>query len=103
PLTTTPDIYPLSLHDALPISKFAAEGQLRALRRAALGVAVHRAAGHQPALLALSHPPRRPPHQPFPAHRPRPDPYRAGARRERADRKSTRLNSSHLVISYAVF
>src|SRR2546426_5927851 len=28
---------------------------------------------------------------------------RAGRRRLRADRKSTRLNSSHLVISYAVF
>src|SRR2546426_7234798 len=27
----------------------------------------------------------------------------AGARPQRADRKSTRLNSSHLVISYAVF
>src|SRR5256885_2450502 len=27
----------------------------------------------------------------------------AGARRTREDRKSTRLNSSHLVISYAVF
>src|SRR5947207_14280000 len=33
------------------------------------------------------HPPRRPRHR----------------RRERADRKSTRLNSSHTVISYAVF
>src|SRR2546426_5479828 len=28
---------------------------------------------------------------------------RAGKRREARDRKSTRLNSSHLVISYAVF
>src|SRR5256885_4317421 len=28
---------------------------------------------------------------------------RHGARRRRRDRKSTRLNSSHLVISYAVF
>src|SRR5256885_10159409 len=28
---------------------------------------------------------------------------RAGARHHRRDRKSTRLNSSHLVISYAVF
>src|SRR2546426_3663903 len=30
-------------------------------------------------------------------------PIRRSARRTRRDRKSTRLNSSHLVISYAVF
>src|SRR2546426_1943597 len=29
--------------------------------------------------------------------------HRSSGRRERLDRKSTRLNSSHLVISYAVF
>src|SRR2546426_7347983 len=29
--------------------------------------------------------------------------HRRGLRRARGDRKSTRLNSSHLVISYAVF
>src|SRR2546426_29944 len=29
--------------------------------------------------------------------------YEMGIRKKRADRKSTRLNSSHLVISYAVF
>src|SRR2546426_9109456 len=50
----------------------------------------------------------------FPAHRPalRPAPPRVapfvsllpcGACRRELDRKSTRLNSSHLVISYAVF
>src|SRR3989454_4476322 len=33
----------------------------------------------------------------------RPLPPAAGGRHARADRKSTRLNSSHLVISYAVF
>src|SRR5256885_13611233 len=32
-----------------------------------------------------------------------PAPTRCRWRRRRADRKSTRLNSSHLVISYAVF
>src|SRR6266566_7170639 len=31
------------------------------------------------------------------------EPRLEGRRRRRADRKSTRLNSSHLVISYAVF
>src|SRR5436190_14521776 len=33
----------------------------------------------------------------------RPDPPRTRLRRQRRDRKSTRLNSSHTVISYAVF
>src|SRR5256885_12600215 len=42
----------------------------------------------------------RPPRPPRPDDR-RDRPY--GQRDERPDRKSTRLNSSHLVISYAVF
>src|SRR5262249_58026322 len=37
-------------------AQFAAKGQVRPLRRAALRLAVHRAAVDQPALLALSHP-----------------------------------------------
>src|SRR5438309_7088613 len=68
--TTTTEIYTLSLHDALPISRDARLGERdRALPRIA------------------------------------PD-LHVGARtnRERAgDRKSTRLNSSHSSISYAVF
>src|SRR3989454_8011104 len=40
----------------------------------------------------------RPPPEPQPAHR-----ARRSAGRDPRDRKSTRLNSSHLVISYAVF
>src|SRR2546428_13863783 len=63
--TATTEIYTLSLHDALPIS--------RRLRRPALARGRHRHA---------------------PGH--------ARARRA-ADRKSTRLNSSHDQISYAVF
>src|SRR5947208_1946817 len=59
---TTPDIYTLSLHDALPIS-------LRDERRDAFHVMGH---GED-------------------VERPEPD------------RKSTRLNSSHQIISYAVF
>src|SRR2546422_1347568 len=78
--TATTEIYTLSLHDALPIS--------------------HR-------------------HHEEAAHRPTPErdlqrPVETGARRarradvrphgdEHADRKSTRLNSSHGYISYAVF
>src|SRR5256885_12489649 len=74
--TATTEIYTLSLHDALPIS-----------RR-----------------------PRRP--APGRDSSPRPRGARCAARRRAraargipgaADRKSTRLNSSHLVISYAVF
>src|SRR6202012_6292694 len=59
--TATTEIYPLSLHDALPIWRFA--------RRTGSFLAEIRRGG------------------------------RAGTR----DRKSTRLNSSHTVISYAVF
>src|SRR5438034_11336870 len=69
--TATPEIYTLSLHDALPISSAHSR---RAQQR--LG----------------------------------PGPWRQGAGRPCAisppgilDRKSTRLNSSHTVISYAVF
>src|SRR2546430_17465100 len=64
--TATTEIYTLSLHDALPISRAT---RTRAARRA----------------------PRRPPRRSPPA---------PGGRR---DRKSTRLNSSHSQISYAVF
>src|SRR2546426_1565566 len=72
--TATTEIYTLSLHDALPISKVCRVGAQ--LERAASGAAAGRGAdGHRPV-------PRHP---------------------SGRDRKSTRLNSSHLVISYAVF
>src|SRR5256885_12201610 len=59
--TATTEIYTLSLHDALPISREAQPGAHSFGQR------------------------------------------RHDQQRERKDRKSTRLNSSHLVISYAVF
>src|SRR5438132_10067498 len=62
--TTTTIIYPLSLHDALPISSLLDRRPHGGRRTAA---------------------------------------RQAGERRARPDRKSTRLNSSHTVISYAVF
>src|SRR3989337_4193709 len=66
--TATPEIYPLSLHDALPISRpVRADSRRRGQRPDLVGLAAH--------LLV-----RRP-----------------------LDRKSTRLNSSHGSISYAVF
>src|SRR3712207_9468815 len=81
--TATTEIYTLSLHDALPISlrlEGRAAGGARAPHAAPLG---HRRAGG--------------------GHR-RPQGHRGpGRHRARADRKSTRLNSSHANISYAVF
>src|SRR2546430_11721575 len=80
--TATTEIYTLSLHDALPISR----------RRRFRAVALHRL-GLLVSLLRL-------------------DRQRDGARLavdpgehrlDRIDRKSTRLNSSHSQISYAVF
>src|SRR3712207_7181425 len=82
--TATTEIYTLSLHDALPICGAHRDAR-RARRRGAVGVVQH-----------LLHPgPRR---------------RRGGRRGARhpggaagRDRKSTRLNSSHANISYAVF
>src|SRR5256885_7117593 len=83
--TATTEIYTLSLHDALPISQ---KPRLQLRRHVADLVEKERAAFgllEAPAPLLL----------------------RAGERTalmaEELDRKSTRLNSSHLVISYAVF
>src|SRR5699024_11845168 len=89
PPPTTP-IYSLSLHDALPISP---AGQWRRL----------------PAELPDKYPDGGPPAQkstraPGPADsRPRGAGSRRPALRAVQDRKSTRLNSSHVSISYAVF
>src|SRR5256885_12797865 len=75
--TATTEIYTLSLHDALPISPWL-ESRAPVWSRA-------RRARH-------------------PGRRERDAAGRVRGRRSPArDRKSTRLNSSHLVISYAVF
>src|SRR5438034_6907587 len=72
--TVTTKIYPLSLHDALPIfdraCRCSCDGNYDARARQAAARSRYR---------------------------------RAGQGREQGDRKSTRLNSSHTVISYAVF
>src|SRR5436190_11631677 len=76
---STPEIYTLSLHDALPIFVRRHVGDEAALERTQLG------------------------------QRDRPNAARADVSRHLdhrvvgEDRKSTRLNSSHTVISYAVF
>src|SRR3712207_6978839 len=78
--TATTEIYTLSLHDALPISE---RGERRGARRSSLLPAVNgssRIGRHHPGVV-----------------------LRLQRRRGRRDRKSTRLNSSHANISYAVF
>src|SRR5207249_11584863 len=93
-----PDASPLSLHDALPIS-------------AASGLGPREGRTPPPRDRApRAWPPTRssPPSAPIPRQigqeprPPRPAPRTPSARRCR-DRKSTRLNSSHVSISYAVF
>src|SRR5260221_586474 len=84
--TATTEIYTLSLHDALPIYLGRVLVAEVGTRQVALGELHHRAGpldGHGPALRATVAVP---------------------AEDDAAeDRKSTRLNSSHTVISYAVF
>src|SRR3712207_8356510 len=81
--TATTEIYTLSLHDALPICHPAGlDRHAPGLRRADHDRAIpgRRPGGRHPAA-GQGHP----------------------RRHERLDRKSTRLNSSHANISYAVF
>src|SRR3989454_6805046 len=101
--TATTEIYTLSLHDALPIC---------ARLREPLGVPTRRAArlrgrggrdrgpGAQRRGGRAAGDSRR---APLRLRAPAGGPAAAARRRARGDRKSTRLNSSHLVISYAVF
>src|SRR5256885_15198201 len=82
--TATTEIYPLSLHDALPILAFLTEMLPPAVRPGPADVDRLLSLFNT----ALIH-----------------DGYQVVQRGQisGADRKSTRLNSSHLVISYAVF
>src|SRR5947209_12898508 len=79
--TATTQIYTLSLHDALPISRTKSSVQHRPLE--ATRSNLPRAGSRVPA------------EPPLVCHR--------DAVRAQKDRKSTRLNSSHANISYAVF
>src|SRR3712207_7709214 len=93
--TATTEIYTLSLHDALPISRRRCGRPLRRDGRPFRAEPDHRPARHKI-------PEAR---NPVAARRASND-FRAGALRRavrRGDRKSTRLNSSHANISYAVF
>src|SRR5205814_9045707 len=87
----TPDPYALSLHDALPISpgppQPARAGRSAARKRRRSPRSTRRAADVPPMARAVRLQLRLP----------------AKPSRSARDRKSTRLNSSHLGISYAVF
>src|SRR2546422_7119798 len=87
--TATTEIYTLSLHDALPICPCSAGSAPAAVPAAAARSGT--AAGSRTSGSASS----------GPARAPRPSGRASGSSRE--DRKSTRLNSSHGYISYAVF
>src|SRR5437868_10431945 len=89
----TPEIYTLSLHDALPISKGCpGDGRRPAGPQGGSGLAVRRDGGG-PGVADYRFR-REAGRSQDPARRPKPVP---------GDRKSTRLNSSHVSISYAVF
>src|SRR5437867_7522647 len=81
------EVYTLSLHDALPIYRGAGppEGATRAARAARRRQGLGRARVDVRLARRLGRA------------------GRGAARRRRPDRKSTRLNSSHRTISYAVF
>src|SRR3712207_9051181 len=82
--TATTEIYTLSLHDALPIST--ARSTVLTV-----GSGETRRVGELPDSRGHPH------------LRAAPGPHRRRAARRSRDRKSTRLNSSHANISYAVF
>src|SRR3712207_8826408 len=91
--TATTEIYTLSLHDALPIwSLWSAEPRPALRRRPAPG------RGRLPLGVSSHHPGRREAVPPALRRLERP-----GEVSRPRDRKSTRLNSSHANISYAVF
>src|SRR3989442_1062889 len=98
--TAPTEIYPLSLHDVLPISRARGGAALRppAVSPQARGAPDH-PGGLMATLLSTEDKPRR-------DRRRGGDRWRSeerGHQTSRIDRKSTRLNSSHVRISYAVF
>src|SRR5205814_9202474 len=90
--TSRTDIHPLSLHDALPISWFTAEQRSEPFSRKIYGFSSHSREAVSTRRVAVIFGQKR---QHFLDH--------SGIKLCRRDRKSTRLNSSHLGISYAVF
>src|SRR5207249_9599284 len=99
----TPELYTLSLHDALPISAPDGADAVAGRDRDAAREAGNDTVGRQRQATGLRH------HDDGGAHRarrgvvPGPRPRPDAEDRQPGDRKSTRLNSSHVSISYAVF
>src|SRR5207248_8857966 len=95
--TPTPQIYTLSLHDALPISRVAGHDRGRCIDDRQRGIV--------DVIGVISAPRRRTAGHQW-EHQRDEDPHAIGGSKScarRGDRKSTRLNSSHRTISYAVF
>src|SRR5207244_6319993 len=85
--TPTPELYTLSLHDALPISHHSRRPRQKRRKKRDVGLAacfISRLRGRRRSSL-------------------RPTAWQRRVIHEAQDRKSTRLNSSHQIISYAVF
>src|SRR5207302_10295179 len=98
--SSPPDLYTLSLHDALPICRLPQVG----------GLASHVGSAQQDHLGAIGSQPDIVAHEPARTEGPLDQRVPAGSDvdagvilEHRSDRKSTRLNSSHVKISYAVF
>src|SRR5439155_25789429 len=97
-VTPPPEIYTLSLHDALPIFRRRVRVPARALPL--VGLSEQAVPATRAATIAKIQRERLIDCSWRPAGRPRFSGTPGGHRR---DRKSTRLNSSHVAISYAVF
>src|SRR5258708_30659530 len=97
--TAPPEISPLSLHDALPISAGRPVQAADELQQRGLAVAGGPLDGEQVAVRDDEVDPG----QGLDGLLPAPVGDRRGPDRGRRDRKSTRLNSSHQIISHAVF
>src|SRR5207244_12946505 len=103
PAPLSPASSPLSLHDALPISRPTRGPRLPVPVPRAPVRSGARAQGRRAASAAEDDRSRRRLVDPEGAAELAPDRLGLGARGIGSDRKSTRLNSSHQIISYAVF
>src|SRR2546426_8559619 len=95
--TATPEIYPLSLHDPLPISLDRRAGFSKLGREVEAWKESPQSLRNRARAYRLTRSAFVWRHRRRSAHGP------TARKKPETDRKSTRLNSSHLVISYAVF
>src|SRR5207253_10340368 len=99
--TAPPDTYTLSLHDALPIFATDRVRTVRDLRGKAVAVQAIGSSQHAFTATIVAHVGLDPRRDISWVTHPAPEQMRLLA--DGKDRKSTRLNSSHVAISYAVF